>query len=57
MQNGKDLLKDSWFNKGTAFSQSERDRLHMRGLLPPRVLSIEQQLERCMSIIYYELNH
>lgn len=31
-----------------AFSDSERDRLYLRGLLPPAILSQEVQLERIM---------
>src|SRR4029078_12117332 len=27
----------------------ERERLHLRGLLPPRVLSLEQQLEKTLA--------
>ena len=34
------------YNKGLAFSDSERDRLYLRGLLPPAILSQEVQLER-----------
>jgi malate dehydrogenase (oxaloacetate-decarboxylating)(NADP+) len=45
---GIDLLQDPRLNKGTAFSDRERDALHLRGLLPPRVFSVEQQLERIM---------
>nr|GMD65172.1 NAD-dependent malic enzyme 62 kDa isoform, mitochondrial [Ipomoea batatas] len=44
-----DILHDPWFNKGTAFSETERDRLHLRGLLPPNVMSFEQQTERFMA--------
>ncbi|KAK4397106.1 NAD-dependent malic enzyme isoform, mitochondrial [Sesamum angolense] len=44
-----DILHDPWFNKGTAFSMTERDRLDLRGLLPPNVMSPEQQIERFMA--------
>lgn len=44
-----DILHDPWFNKGTAFSMTERDRLDLRGLLPPNVMSNEQQIERFMA--------
>ncbi|XP_059305183.1 NAD-dependent malic enzyme 62 kDa isoform, mitochondrial [Lycium ferocissimum] len=44
-----DILHDPWFNKGTAFSFTERDRLHIRGLLPPNVMSFEQQTARFMA--------
>ncbi|KAF7825958.1 NAD-dependent malic enzyme 62 kDa isoform, mitochondrial isoform X1 [Senna tora] len=43
-----DILHDPWFNKGTAFSMTERDRLDLRGLLPPNVMSTELQIERFM---------
>nr|AIR93777.1 NAD-malic enzyme alpha subunit [Kalanchoe fedtschenkoi] len=42
------ILQDPLFNKGTAFSMTERDRLDLRGLLPPTVVSPEQQIERFM---------
>jgi malic enzyme len=41
---GHDLLADRYLNKDTAFSDDERDAYRLRGLLPPRVLSIEQQV-------------
>ncbi|KAJ3689045.1 hypothetical protein LUZ61_018209 [Rhynchospora tenuis] len=43
-----DILHDPWFNKGTAFSMTERDRLDLRGLLPPNVVSPQQQIDRFM---------
>jgi malate dehydrogenase (oxaloacetate-decarboxylating)(NADP+) len=42
------LLHDAAHNKGTAFSQTERDALGLRGLLPPRVLTQEQQAQRVL---------
>src|SRR5690242_17859405 len=45
---GLDLLQDPRLNKGTAFTPRERDALRLRGLLPPRVFTLEQQLARTM---------
>ncbi len=42
------LLQDPALNKGTAFTEAERDTSHLRGLLPPHVSSQEQQLERVL---------
>ena len=42
------LLQDPALNKGTAFTEAERDALHLRGLLPPHVSSQEQQLVRVL---------
>ncbi|KAK9842247.1 hypothetical protein WJX81_002558 [Elliptochloris bilobata] len=50
---GVDLLHDPLHNKGTAFPSSERERLQLRGLLPPRVLSMEAQIERFMDDYTY----
>jgi malate dehydrogenase (oxaloacetate-decarboxylating)(NADP+) len=45
---GVDLLHDPLLNKGTAFSEAERDALGLRGLVPPRVFSQGEQLMRIM---------
>jgi len=43
---GPTLLGTPLLNKGTAFSPQERDALHLRGLLPEQVETIEQQAAR-----------
>ncbi len=44
-----ELLADfPMFNKGTAFTEAERDALGLRGILPPRVTTMEQQAARVM---------
>jgi malate dehydrogenase (oxaloacetate-decarboxylating)(NADP+) len=45
---GVKLLHDPIRNKGTAFTEEERDTLNLRGLLPPRVHTQEQQVRRVM---------
>jgi malate dehydrogenase (oxaloacetate-decarboxylating)(NADP+) len=46
---GLALLRDPLLNKGTAFTEQERDTLGLRGLLPAHVLSMEAQAERVLS--------
>ncbi|HVX13931.1 MAG TPA: NAD-dependent malic enzyme [Pirellulales bacterium] len=43
---GMELLNHQGWNKGTAFSEEERSRLGLHGLLPPYVESLDQQLVR-----------
>jgi len=43
---GHALLFNPLTNKGTAFTNRERDELDLHGLLPPSVCTIKQQLER-----------
>jgi malic enzyme len=38
------LLRDPLTNKGPGFTAEERDRLRLRGLIPPTPLTIEQQV-------------
>lgn len=46
---GLDVLRDPLLNKGTAFSEKERDALGLRGLLPPHVLSQAEQMARFLA--------
>ena len=50
------LLFDPRSNKGTAFTDAERDRLGLRGLLPPRVMSLEEQEQRIVRNFYSKPN-
>ena len=43
---GRDVLRNPLLNKGTAFPEGERDKLGLRGLLPARVTTMEQQMGR-----------
>jgi len=45
---GEELLHEPLLNKGTAFTAAEREALGLRGLLPPNVHTIEEQLARVM---------
>jgi malate dehydrogenase (oxaloacetate-decarboxylating)(NADP+) len=45
---GYDLMLNGLLNKGTAFTAAERDALGLRGLLPPRVSTLEQQVKRAL---------
>jgi len=47
-QRGMALLHDPTLNKGTAFTEAERDSLGLRGLLPPRVFTQDQQVARVL---------
>ena len=45
---GVALLRDPTLNKGTAFTEAERDALGIRGLLPAHVTSQDEQLKRVL---------
>lgn len=46
---GAALLTDPLLNKGTAFTERERDALGLRGLLPPRVFTLDEQVQRSLA--------
>ncbi len=46
---GTALLANPILNKGTAFTERERNALGLRGLLPPRVFPIKEQLKRAIA--------
>src|SRR5882672_2621889 len=43
---GFDLLNNALLNKGTAFTETERDVFHLHGLLPSHVGTLEEQVTR-----------
>lgn len=43
------LLRDPLLNKGTAFTEAEREALGLRGFLPPCVLTMQTQVERVLT--------
>lgn len=45
---GYQMLLDPILNKGTAFSEAERDALGLHGLLPPLVGTLDDQVQRRM---------
>jgi malate dehydrogenase (oxaloacetate-decarboxylating)(NADP+) len=46
---GLALLRDPLLNRGTGFTNAERDALGLRGLLPANVLSMQAQAERVLT--------
>ncbi len=46
---GLELLRDPLLNKGTGFSEKERDAYGLRGLLPAAVLPIQAQADRVLT--------
>jgi malate dehydrogenase (oxaloacetate-decarboxylating) len=43
---GKEILSNPFLNKGVAFTKKEREELGLEGLLPPHVLTLEEQTKR-----------
>jgi len=43
---GNDVIRAPLLNKGTAFTENERDEFGLNGLIPPRILSLEKQIKK-----------
>ncbi|MFD4704958.1 NAD-dependent malic enzyme, partial [Gottfriedia sp. NPDC058432] len=43
---GKEVLTNPFLNKGTAFTKEEREELGLEGLLPPQVITLDEQVNR-----------
>ncbi len=48
---GFDLINKPLLNKGTAFTDVERDAFHLHGLLPPNIGTLEEQVERRWKVL------
>jgi malate dehydrogenase (oxaloacetate-decarboxylating) len=48
---GYHLLADPLLNKGTAFTEAERDAFDLHGLLPPNVGVLDEQLSRRLQVL------
>ena len=48
---GVAVLRNPWLNRGSVFTEEERDHLGLRGLLPPRVSTFADQVSRLKEVI------
>lgn len=51
LRRGLGIVHSPLDNKGTGFSLAERDRLRIRGLVPPRMLSLDVQARKIMAAL------
>jgi len=51
---GVGILHDPITNKGMVHPMTERDRLNLRGLIPPRIKSLDEQVEKVLSALRKE---
>ena len=49
---GYELLNDPLLNKGTAFTEAERDAFDLHGLLPPHVAELDYQVQRRLAAFH-----
>jgi malate dehydrogenase (oxaloacetate-decarboxylating) len=48
---GGNLIRHHLFNKGTAFTEAERDEFHLHGLLPPTIGTLGEQMARRLKVL------
>jgi malate dehydrogenase (oxaloacetate-decarboxylating) len=48
---GYNLLADPLLNKGTAFTEAERDAFDLHGLLPPNIGTLDEQVSRRLQVL------
>jgi malate dehydrogenase (oxaloacetate-decarboxylating) len=48
---GFGLLSDPLLNKGTAFTEAERDAFELHGLLPPHIGTLDEQVSRRLTVL------
>ncbi len=48
---GYELLNDPLLNKGTAFTEAERDAFDLHGFLPPNIGTLEEQVSRRLQVL------
>ncbi len=48
---GVDLINQPLLNKGTAFTDDERDAFHLHGMLPPNIGNLAEQVRRRLAVL------
>jgi malate dehydrogenase (oxaloacetate-decarboxylating) len=48
---GYDLINTPLLNKGTAFTEAERNTFHLHGLLPPHIGTLDEQIDRRLKVL------
>ena len=49
---GYELINTPLLNKGTAFTEAERDTFRLHGLLPPHIGTLDDQVERRLKVLH-----
>lgn len=49
---GNALLRNPYFNKGSAFTKEERDTFKLHGLLPANVQTLEEQVSQSFMLLH-----